>query len=65
MEFLECHERDTGTKLLVPLTKILSIQQNKDLTAFIETHIDFDGNGVGIFTKELYVELKRQILKSA
>lgn len=65
MEFIECHERDTGTKLLVPLTKILSIQQNKDLTAFIETHIDFDGNCVGIFTKELYVELKRQILKSA
>lgn len=65
MEFIECHERDTGTKMLVPLHRIRTISQNKDLTAFIETHIDFDGNSVGIYTKELYVELKRQILKSA
>ncbi len=65
MEFIECHEKETGIKVLVPLNKILSISQlHEDLTAFIETSIDFDGNSIGIFTKELYVEIKKRILKN-
>lgn len=62
--FIECHEKDTGVRVLVPLGKILSISQcPEDLTGFIETHLDMDGNGIGIYTKELYVELLLQIRK--
>ena len=62
MKFIECHEKETGIKVLIPLDKILSISQShEDLTAFIETHIDIDGNGVGFYTKELYAEIKLQI----
>lgn len=65
MEFIECHEKETGVKVLVPLNKVLSISQShEDLTAFIETHLDIDGNSIGIYTKELYAELKLQILKN-
>ena len=66
MKFIECHEKETGIKVLVPLDKILSISQShEDLTAFIETHIDIDGNAVGFYTKELYAEIKIQLLKIA
>ena len=62
MRFIECHEKETNIKVLIPLDKILSISQShEDLTAFIETHIDIDGNGVGFYTKELYAEIKLQI----
>ena len=62
MKFIECHEKETNIKVLIPLDKILSISQShEDLTAFIETHIDIDGNGVGFYTKELYAEIKLQI----
>ncbi len=64
MEFIECHEKDTGIRIMIPLGKILSISQcPEDLTAFVETHLDIDGNGIGIYTKELYVELLLQIRK--
>ena len=66
MKFIECHEKETGIKVLVPLDKILSISQShEDLTAFIETHIDIDGNAVVFYTKELYAEIKIQLLKIA
>ena len=66
MRFIECHEKETGIKLLISLDKILSISQShEDLTAFIETHIDIDGNSVGFYTKELYAEIKLQITKIA
>ena len=66
MKFIECHEKEMGIKVLIPLDKILSISQShEDLTAFIETHIDIDGNGVGFYTKELYAEIKLQIQKIA
>lgn len=64
MEFIEVHEKETNTKVLVPLNCILSISQNhKDLTAFVETHVDNEGNSLGIYTTELYAEVKFQILK--
>ena len=66
MRFIECHEKETNIKVLVPLDKIITISQShEDLTAFIETHIDNDGNSVGFYTKELYAEIKLQILKIA
>lgn len=64
MEFIEIHEKKTNRKVLVPLNCILSISQcHNDLTAFVETHVDSDGNSLGIYTKELYAEIKFQILK--
>ena len=62
MKFIEVHEKETNTKVLIPLDKIVTISQSKtDLTAFIETTYDIDGNGVGFYTKELYVEIKLQL----
>ena len=62
MKYIIVHEKETGIKVLIPLDKILSISQShEDLTAFIETHIDIDGNGVGFQTKELFAEIVLQI----
>lgn len=64
MRFIECHEKETNVKVLVPLNRILTISQsNEDLTAFIETSTDVDGNGVGFYTKELFVEIVLQLKK--
>ena len=64
MKFIECREKETNIKILVPLDKILTISQSPDdLTAFIETHIDENGDGVGFYTKELYVEILQQLRK--
>lgn len=58
MKFIEVHEKETNVKVLVPLDKIMTISQShEDLTAFIETSYDVDGNGVGFYTKELYAEI--------
>ena len=57
MKFIECHEEESNIKVLIPYDKILSICENEDGTAFIETHIDIDGNCVGFNTKELYAQL--------
>lgn len=57
MKFIECHEEKTNIRVLIPYDKILSICENDDGTAFIETHIDIDGNGVGFNTKEFYAQL--------
>lgn len=57
MKFIECHEEKTNIRVLIPYDKILSISENENGTAFIETHIDIDGNGVGFNTKELYAHL--------
>lgn len=66
MKFIECHEKETNIKVLVPLDKIITISQShQDLTAFIETAVDVDGNGVGFYTKELYVEIVMQLRKIA
>ena len=66
MKFIEVHEKETNIRVLVPLDKILSISQSpRDLTAFIETSIDENNDGVGFYTKELYVEILRQIKKIA
>ncbi|MBQ9785849.1 MAG: hypothetical protein IJW25_00080 [Clostridia bacterium] len=66
MKFIECHEKETGIKVLIPLSRIITISQShEDLTAFIETAIDVDGNGVGFYTKELYAEIVIQLRKIA
>ena len=62
MRFIECHEKETNTRVLIPLDKIITLSQShEDLTAFVELHIDADGNSVGFYTKELYVEIVAQI----
>lgn len=66
MKFIEVHEKETNIKVLIPLDKIITISQShEDLTAFIETAVDVDGNGVGFYTKELYAEIKLQLAKIA
>ena len=63
MNFIECRERETNIKVLIPLNKILSISQSPDdKTAFIETHIDINGDGVGFYTKETFDEIKAQLV---
>ena len=62
MKYIIVHEKETNIKVLVPLDKILTISQlHEDLTAFVETSIDVDGNGVGFQTKELFAEIVLQI----
>ena len=62
MKYIIVHEKETNIKVLVPLDKILTISQlHEDLTAFVETSIDVDGNGVGFQTKELFAEIVIQI----
>ena len=62
MNFIECHEKETNQRILVPIDKIITITQlSEDLTAFIEMSFDADGNGVGFSTKELYVEIVAKI----
>lgn len=61
MNYIECRERNTGCRVLVNLDKIISISQDDDLTAFIETNIDSEGYPIGFGTKELFVEIVKQI----
>ena len=61
MNYIECREKNTGYRVLVNLDKIVSISQNDDLTAFIETNIDSEGYAIGFGTKELFVEIVKQI----
>lgn len=63
INFIEVTEKDGNIIVTLPLRKILSISKNKDLTAFIETGIDENGVSTGIFTKELYVEIKKKLAK--
>ncbi len=64
MEFVECTEKRTGSRVLINPDKIISIAQStEDLTAFIETSIDCEGYPIGYETKELFVEIVRQIKK--
>ena len=63
MNFIECRERETNIKVFIPLNKVLSISQSpEDLSAFIETHIDVNGDGVGFYTKETFDEIKAQLV---
>ena len=58
MNFIECTEKESNIKVFIPLNKVLSISQSPDdLTAFIETHIDINGGGVGFYVKETYDEI--------
>lgn len=57
MRFIDCHEKTSGIRVLINLEKILAICENEDGTAFVETHIDIDGNGVGFDTKETYAQM--------
>ena len=57
MRFIDCHEKSSGIRVLINLEKILAICENEDGTAFVETHIDIDGNGVGFDTKETYAQM--------
>ena len=63
INFIELTEKDGNIVVILPIKKILSISKNKDLTAFIETGIDENGISTGIFTKELYVEVKKKLAK--
>lgn len=64
MDFIEVHEKETNTKVLIPLNCIMSISQDlDDMSAFIETNISSDGTCFGISTTELYADVKFQILK--
>ena len=65
MKFIECHEEKSNIKVLIPYDKILSICENENGTAFIETHIDEDGNGIGFDTTEPYAVIKLQLYKTA
>lgn len=63
MNFIECIEKEKNIRVLIPLNKILAITQSPDdKTAFIETHIDMDGDGVGFYTKETFDEIKAQLV---
>lgn len=63
MKFIECREKETNIKVLIPLNKVLSISQSPDdKTAFIETHIDINGDGVGFYTKETYDEIMTRLV---
>ena len=63
MNFIECTEKQTNIKVLIPFNKVLSISQSPDdLTAFIETHIDINGDGVGFYIKETFDEIKAQLV---
>lgn len=61
MNFIEIHEKDTNVKMLVPVDKILSVTQCPNtLTAFIET-LNTGKDCYGIYTTELYVEVKAKL----
>lgn len=60
-KFIEVIEKTDKTKVILPLSKILSISQCRDLTAFIETGVDAKGVSTGLFTSELFVEIKKKI----
>lgn len=61
MNFIEIHEKNKNVKMLVPVDKILSIAQCPDtLTAFIET-LNNGNDSYGIYTTELYVEVKAKL----
>lgn len=63
MNFIELREKETNVKVLIPLNSILSILQlPEDETAFIETHIDIEGNGIGFYVKETYAEIIEQLV---
>lgn len=62
MRFIECTEKETNVKVLIPLNSVMSISQSPDGTAFIETHIDDDGNGIGFYTKETYDEIMARLV---
>lgn len=63
MNFIECREKETNVKVLIPLNNILSILQlPEDETAFIEMHIDIEGNGIGFYVKETYAEIVEQLI---
>lgn len=63
MKFIECREKETGIKVLIPLYRVLSISQSPDDgTALIETHIDIDGNGSGFYTVETYDEVVARLV---
>lgn len=59
--FIEVIEKTGNTRVILPLSKILSISQCRDLTAFIETGVDAKGMSTGLFTTELFVEIKKKI----
>ena len=63
MKFLQCSERETNIKVLIPLDKILSISHSTDdNSAFIETHIDENNDGIGFYTKETFDEIVEQLI---
>ena len=61
MNFIELHEQQTGVSYVIPLDAIISIRQTDDLRAFVETHISFEGESIGFYTKELYIEVLQRI----
>lgn len=63
VDFIEVIEKNGNIKVMLPISKIWSISQCKDLTAFIETGLDEKGISTGVFTKELYIEIKKKLEK--
>lgn len=61
MKYIECHLSHNGLCISVPLSSILSIAQNPDKTAFIETSFDINGESLGFFTSETYEEIMSKL----
>lgn len=61
--YIEVTEKYEHVKVIVPLSIIMSISQQKDLTAFIETGYDAKGVSTGVFTCDLYVEVKNKLMQ--
>lgn len=65
MKFIQVTEKEKNLRVLIPVDKILSITQSRDLTAIIDTHTDKNGDVYAIYTKELYLEIVKQIRELA
>lgn len=61
MKFIEVTEYDSGLKVLVPVSKILSIVCGESGVVFIETGFDGSSESSGIEIQETFFAVKEKL----
>lgn len=63
-KFIEVTDYDDGTKMLLPIDKIITIESDGSDSVFISMLIDSDSTPVGVYVAESYEEIKAKLIKS-
>ncbi len=62
--FIEVTDYDDGTKMLLPIDRIIGIESDGGESVFIGMFADADGMPVGVSVSESFDEVKNKLMKS-